>query len=114
MADHEILIQVVGGNIVCPRVHVESHETVSWKCDHPFAVDFGWNTPFKNNGKSKSRPDPNAAGKKTTDEERINSDASKVGHPIKYKYTVAVYVASDDPTTDGEILIEDPEVIIDP
>ncbi len=115
MADKTVNIKVVDGKIVCDRVHVEKNETIVWKCAHPFTVDFGWYTPLEDHKEdSKGNiDDPDAPGNKKTVDERIKSDADKKGHPLRFKYTVAVYNPGDAATAE-EVLIEDPEVIIDP
>ena len=116
MADQEILIDVDGGKIECPRISAKKHDKLSWKCAHPFAVDFGWDTPFYQKEKIKNKKEPDAQGKKVSEPESICVDADGVGRRLKFKYTVAVFKPADpaDPTTEDEVLIEDPEVLIDP
>lgn len=111
--DITINIGVVNGKIECPRESASKNDKLTWKCDHPFAVDFGWDNPFlSKKEKIKSNKDPDAQGKKFSNPETIRADADVVGQRIRFKYTVAVCIDVD--TDHPKVLIEDPEVLIDP
>jgi len=85
--------------IVCSphRVYVERGADVEWLCPggHPFAVDFGWNSPFSAVSFSAQK-----------------GGSTKVAVPngaafSKYEYFVALYDAST-----GLVYTLDPEMII--
>jgi len=109
--NHIIKISVVNGTIVCDREHVKFYHNVEWECDqgHTFAVDFGWNSPFSQTSYVGKKQAGSAISKTPGGMKRINANASHVGYPLRFKYTVAIYLSPTD-----EILISDPEVIIDP
>jgi len=110
MADKEIKINLSKNQKKITHItskKVKNGDNVQWTCDdgHIFAVDFGETSPFSQtsyHGKSAG-----GAGPSNTTNNSVVANASAVGYPLRFKYTVAVLV-------NNEILISDPEVIIDP
>lgn len=101
------------GNISCKRKRVKHGQQVDWKCDNPFAVDFGWETPVYETAGGVDTPREQFVGKQAAPNMPYKSDSMKAApptvaaSPVKFKYTVAVL-------TENGIIIEDPEIIIDP
>ncbi len=93
--------------IVCERVHIRHQDEVEWICEQnrPFAVDFGRDTPFEHDEKyhaKKNNDVPPSAS-------NVKSRGNKFNEPKVVKYSLAVYHEGS-----GEVLVEDPEIIIDP
>jgi hypothetical protein len=101
------------GNISCKRKRVKNGQQVEWKCETPFAVDFGWETPVCEEVGGVDYPKEQLVGKQAAPNAPYKTDQMKAvapaaaGASIKFKYTVAVL-------TENGIIIEDPEIIIDP
>lgn len=98
-----IQISVVEGTVVCTPdpAHARFKDTVQWQCEYPFAVHFGKNTPFGKMGfKGNVETDKKAA-------DVVVVSLMKNSHSISFKYIVAVVV-------DNDVLIADPQLIIDP
>ena len=127
MAKRDIRIIVNDGAgkrwISCEREHLNKNDKVQWHCDtnHPFTIDFGWNTPLvsdiDNSTKEKIKSNKKGGGVGfESDEMEINAQIA-AGYPLKFKYTIAVYFpppAGDNDPLNGEVVMEDPEIIIDP
>lgn len=103
------------GNISAKRTHLKHDKDVYWECSNPFVVIFDWNTPI-------GEIDTDVAAGEYVGLERVKGKASgqkyktadvKViadpgnGPPLLYKYSIIAYV-------DPDVLMEDPEIIIDP
>lgn len=107
-----IQITVENGDIICKRARVKRPGQVGWTCKYPFVVDFGWDTPLGKQNKAVEKiwgtqpadPDPYE-----TEELPVYADPDKKGSGMKFKYTIAVWDKEHD-----KILVEDPEIIIDP
>ena len=105
--------------IVCPRVHVKKTDDLEWECDHPFAVDFGWETPMGDSGdfeeKANGVKDGNIYRSPAKD---ILVDPDKKGSGLRFKYTIAVFkvvqAGGNVDLENSKVLMEDPEIIIDP
>ena len=102
------------GNISCKRMRVKNGHEVIWKCEAPFAVDFGWETPVCEDVGGVLNPKEQFVGKQAAPNAPYKTDPMKAvahqaaaGTSVKFKYTVAIL-------TENGILIEDPEIIIDP
>jgi hypothetical protein len=109
----EILLLVEGGKIYYTQTRIGKNQDVYWKCVHPFTVDFGVLTPL--DGES------SAYGKKeggsthyVTDDTNVDADHTKRGAQAVFKYTVSVYAPDAQHPNGNRILVEDPEIIIDP
>lgn len=120
MPDRDVLVTVnlAEETITCNRPRVKNSWRVKWKCPegYPFAVDFGWDTPFTEESYSADNNMPNQSdiGAKT-----IKAHAGQNGKPFRFKYSIAVFVPYDpngpnESWPDGKVLIADPEIIIDP
>ena len=110
MADKEIKIKISKDQKKITHItskKVQNGDQVRWICEdgHIFTVDFGWASPFSETS-YKGEKLAGSANSETTDN-TVMANASAVGYPLRFKYTVAVLV-------NNEILISDPEVIIDP
>jgi hypothetical protein len=101
----EIKIKVDGDEIYCTRKRHPGGDSVRWLCNHPFTVDFGVASPLDH--KSSEYGVEEAPDDYKTAWVEADADDKKQGSPIVFKYTVAVW-AND------KVLIEDPEIIIDP
>jgi hypothetical protein len=90
--------------IVCERVHIRHQDDVEWICTQnlPFAVDLGRDTPFDHDEKYHAKKDTSGVSK-------VKSKQNKIDQKQVVKYSLAIY---DD--VNQEVLIEDPEIIIDP
>jgi len=107
--------------IVCERVHINYEDEVEWICikNFPFAVDFGTNTPFEY-GKEKYHAKKDAAtahSKVVSEKNVINQEPHGISKTIKYSLAIYAPDLADPVNPDwenGEILVEDPEIIIDP
>lgn len=95
------------GDLHCSKPSaVKKSDTVKWKSPQglAFSVDFGWDTPFhKEQYRTGAIPGGTAI---EADIEKASAD--KHGRRMKFKYTIAAL------GNDGQIVIEDPEIIIDP
>jgi hypothetical protein len=122
MADVEIEIGVhdfKNGKkaIVWERKHANKNDDVFWvsKDDFPFSIDFGWDTPFKEEKiKAEKEAAPASVVKYKTQKHEVKDKALKKGEITVFKYSIAVYVPAVADPTQGQVLIEDPEIIIDP
>ena len=103
--------------IVWERKHAHKNDDVFWvsKEDLPFAVDFGWDTPFQEE-KIKAEKDADAAAvfKYKTQKHEVKNKALKKDELTIFKYSIAVFIPDPGNPGQGEVLIEDPEIIIDP
>ena len=109
MADHyDVEVKVDKGEIYCKREHCQKNDTLTWHCTDPFILDFGWKSPFKKQQKATGVwQAPN--NRFETPQLTVHATAVNQGYPMQFKYTVAVFDAGNQ-----VLLIEDPEIIIDP
>ena len=93
---HTITISVSSGEIVVapPSLIVDKNDKIEWTSAEIFSIEFGGISPTKNRKGKKDM-----TGKVKMD---VRGDVG----PGVYKYTVAV-------ASGGEVLIRDPEIIID-
>lgn len=89
---------------------VKKLEYVKWRCPQglAFSIDFGWDTPCE---EEQYRVGADPTGTEIV--VRIEKvDGAKHGRRMKFKYTIAVL--GDAGVVDGQIVVDDPEIIIDP
>jgi len=99
----EITITVDDCEIICDPdpAYARHKDTVIWKSDYAFTVDFSLKTPFKEKHfrANKEEARKGKGGKVTYEDEK------KTSKNKKFKYFVAVFY-------EGRILTDDPDLII--
>ncbi len=101
----EITITVDNGEIICDPdpAYAKHKDTVIWKSDYAFTVDFSQKTPFKEKHfRAKKKDAPQGKGGKVKD---VFKDAKEKLKNKKFKYFVAVFY-------EEEILTADPNLVI--
>ena len=107
--------------IFCDRAHVKKGEELEWDIDqdYPFAVDFGWDSPVEEDlggghkkTKEKMKAEKKQAGAAGYEikNKKIKEDLGIFDSPQIYKYSIAVCIPGNPP----EVILEDPQIIIDP
>jgi hypothetical protein len=92
-------------------------DDVQWTCEHPFTVDFGVETPLVEGQRVSG--ELQSDGTYLSPIREVDAAETKKGAPVKFKYTISVFVPADDGAghvdlAKSKVLIEDPEIIIDP
>ena len=107
-----ILIKVDGEDIYMTRKRHPGGDRVMWKCEFPFTIEFGLLSPLHQI--SALYGEKIAANDYQTDWIRADAADKKIGAPVPFKYTVAVYAKVETEPDVYKVLVEDPEIIIDP
>lgn len=100
------------GDLHCGKIGaVTKNDHVTWVCAQglAFSIDFGWDTPC---AEEQYRIGANPTGATQIDAIIAKVDGARHGRRMKFKYNIAVL--GNAGTVDGQIVIEDPEIIIDP
>ena len=117
MADLDILVIEQDEGLYHKLERLKKTKDVKWICEYPFTVDFGALSPLHEGSKVSGKLQAN--GKYESTAIKVDAEDSKTGAPVKYKYTIAVFKPVFDASGNvdlgnSNVLIEDPEIIIDP
>jgi hypothetical protein len=100
------------GDLFCSKIGaVQKGDEVEWRCAQglAFSIDFGWDTPFP---EEQYRMGANAGGVSIITAIVDKVDGAKHGRRMKFKYTIAAL--GNAGAVAGVIVMDDPEIIIDP
>ena len=110
-----IKIRIDGDDIFCRTKHKKNGRTVFWHCEKPFAIAFKGDTPIGMAdedgdivGVDKLESIKIASYHYETPPATVIATPDATTGPISFKYSVAAKKNTDT------VLIEDPEIIIDP